>query len=137
MTLEIVTMRAVSIEVAPQVQAYRGADAEPSWEWTTDAAALPARWLAALDDLCAAVDTSECAGCGCAVGWVLHEDDERPHSSGLRWHAAGLAQVVSAGLDAVTSAEATAAELDDAPIVAMCGECIGVVADVEPLGVSS
>lgn len=51
---------------------------------------LPEPYAAALRTVCDAVDNCRCWDCQTGTGYVLHEDDDEPHLSGVRWHPVWL-----------------------------------------------
>jgi hypothetical protein len=53
---------------------------------------LPYVWAAALDEVVDAVDSATCSNCNEGLGYLLHEDDDEPRRSGVRWHAVWLAR---------------------------------------------
>lgn len=58
---------------------------------TAQEADLPEPFASRLNEINDAVDCyGGCWVCGDGIGWVLHEDDDNPNNSGVRWHAVYL-----------------------------------------------
>lgn len=58
---------------------------------TADTAELPEPFASRLTEVYEAMDCyGGCWACGDSVGWVLHEDDDNPNNSGVRWHLLSL-----------------------------------------------
>ena len=68
-------------------------------------AALPEPFAARLAEILDAVDCyGGCWNCGDAVGWCLHEDDDNPNNSGVRWHIVYLVRECDEPVSAVCEA---------------------------------